>query len=234
MEEQKKEKETDQERLEEESKEVDKARKNGKNASNEIIVENARLYCTKAKEGPQKLLYKGEKKEIKYTEGGRRRYLQLWEEKAVSRDGKKVAYVKDAKGGMRDDEEETEEVNIISLGNCTYIEEGRELENVIGERWGGKHEEKILKALEEGLGTCYCFMDLDKEWENIPRSLYENNGLHVAGAGKDIVRFSEMKEMNRRKREERLRGEAEKAESYLRLHGEEVLTGDSMLFCIFG
>ncbi len=233
MEEQKKNQEIDEERTKEEGTQLDEAWKEMNNSPNEFVVENALLSCTKAKEGPQSLLYQGEKKVIKYTAGGKRRRLKLGEEKAVDINNRKIADVGDAKGGMRDDKEGKEEVNIISMGNCKYIEEGRELEEVIEERWGGDHVEKILKALEEGLGTCYCFMEVNEEWENIPRSIFENQGLPVAGVGSEEKRFSEM-EKRAKEGESRWKAPAEENRNNLRFYEKEVITKQSMLFCIFG
>ncbi len=134
---------------------------------------------------------------------------------------------------MRDDKEGKEEVNIISMENCKYIEEGRELAEVIEERGGGDHVEKILKALEEGLGTCYCFMDVNEEWENIPRSIFENQGLPVAGLGSEEKRFSEM-EKRAKEGESRWKAPTEENRNNLRFYEKEVITKQSMLFCIFG
>ena len=119
------------------------------------------------------------------------------------------------------------------MGNCKYIEEGRELEEVIEERWGGDHVEKILKALEEGLGTCYCFMEVNEEWENIPRSIFENQGLPVAGVGSEEKRFSEM-EKRAKEGESRWKAPTEENRNNLRFYEKEVITKQSMLFCIFG
>ena len=78
------------------------------------------------------------------------------------------AIVKDVKGGLRD---EDEGLNITSFGNCKCIKK------VELKLWSRKvcddfkmpdADKKIRDAIAEGKGTCYCYMDLNPEWENLP------------------------------------------------------------------
>lgn len=80
------------------------------------------------------------------------------------------AGIKDCRGGMRDDVAKDLRVNIIGFGNCKMIENNAKLEDLITIRHPVKQTlkcEEIKQALEAGMGTCYCFMQLNEEWENL-------------------------------------------------------------------
>lgn len=78
------------------------------------------------------------------------------------------ATVKDAMGGLRD---ENHGLNIVSFGNCPYMEE-TDLKAIIQELSANapeaEVERQVLSAITNGKGSCYCCMKLNSEWENLP------------------------------------------------------------------
>ena len=131
------------------------------------------------------------------------------------------AGVKDCIGGMRGEEmrakgegEETGEVNIVSFGNCTFIPQGEELNKILLAQNLMHKKDKIIEAIEGGKGTCYCFMKLNEEWENLSIAgeyMVGEMALPKAGIEKALL-----------------------SAPYMKFNGVEGINMLSILFCQFG
>ncbi|MCM1251952.1 MAG: phage tail tip lysozyme [Clostridium sp.] len=166
------------------------------------IVEGAQLACSAQINEEQTLICKnGEitsipKMNVENEKGGTESLSQLRipEDRAATYSIRKPAVVTDAKGGIRDEihkklwEKENEEgLNIISFGNCPYIPDSLELGDIAKELYNStpalkrsasiiEIEEKMAETIEQGYGTCYCCMNLESEWENLPTGFYLDEG----------------------------------------------------------
>ena len=116
---------------------------------------------------------------------------------------------------LRDDKEKDEGVNIVSMGNCGFLYEGEDIEEIIRESGSSNTPEEVMEALGKGMGTCYCFMDLNGGWENMP--------LEIADA---IVGYKRLPCAGVE--------EAFRTPSYFKFNGEEGINMMSMLFCQLG
>ncbi len=182
---------------------------------NEYVVEGAQLTCTRCTKERRTLKYKGDVINCDFDNKKSRDRIYVLEERSEEINGYVPVNVKDCKGGLLDDSEKDESVNIVSMGNCVFFSEGKDIEEIISESGCTNKPEEILEALNKGLGSCYCFMRLNKEWENVP--LVITDGLvgqfRLPGAGIDRV-------LN--------------TPSYMKFNGKEGINMMSMLFCNLG
>lgn len=198
--------------------------------TNEYIVNGAPLNCSLQTSIVQKLTYQDNDIVSEPMGIEEMSTLQLPENRQESVNGLAFANVEDVKGGMRDEKEaienETDNVNIVSFGNCKWIEQEqikkvedlakklyRNLVEVNSEITITEIEEKMKTAIEQGKGTCYCCMLLNPEWENLPVEYdYMTNAFHpelpTAGVSKIL-----------------------ESESYMQFNGKEGINMMSMLFC---
>lgn len=196
------------------------------NNDGQYLVHGARLKCSKMKkEEGQKLVYKEEKlnSEPVLRKGMMDLYVTDTTRKGNDM-GLPFANVSDTTGGMRGKLlTEGEELNITSFGNCKFLDE-ENLKDVeaIAERvyqayanssefTGITYEmvlNGIIEAIRANMGTCYCCMALNYEWENLPVEFdYVDNTFSTERSG---------------------------AESYFNFNGKEGINMMSMLFCGFG
>lgn len=179
---------------------------------NEYIVEGAQLACSRCTKEPRTLRYKGETINCNYDNKNSRDRIYIFEERAEEINGLVPVNVEDCKGGLRDDREKDECVNIVSMGNCTFFSDGKNIEEIIGEGKCINNPEDIIEAINKGLGSCYCFMNLNEKWENMPLGMA--NGLaELPSAGIESV-FN--------------------TPSYMKFNGKEGINMMSMLFCNLG
>lgn len=182
---------------------------------NEYIVEGARLTCSRCTKEPRTVKYKGKIIDCNYEDKKVRDRIFIFEDRAEEINGLIPVNIEDCKGGLLDDNEKDESVNVVSLGNCTYFPEGKDIEEIIAESGCTNRVEEIIEALGKGLGTCYCFMRLNKEWENMP--LGKADGLtgqiRLPSAGIDSFLSTP---------------------SYMKFNGKEGINMMSMLFCNLG
>lgn len=196
----------------------------------EYVVKRALLTCNRCTQEARKVKidsveYPGE---LMHVQMNSRIYV---EDREMTINGKVPAGVKDCFGGLRGEEEKRKEaeegegkedkkkkkvkVNIVSFGNCTCIPQGEELDKIIQSENLMDKKEKIKKAIENGKGTCYCFMNLNKEWENLPipnESVLREMVLPKGGVEKKAFRSN----------------------SYLKFNEMEGIHMGSKLFCQFG
>ncbi len=208
----------------EERKEMDPYIESMEKKEREYIVDGALLKCSCGTKRTRKIEVDGKMllSEPKDVEENSRIYL---EDKKETINGQAPAGVTDSLGGMRGEEErdkkregeeeegeEEERVNIVSFGNCILISAGEDLDKLLESQKLMDKKDKIIEAIKEGKGTCYCFMKLNKEWENlsIPESKTEEKN-SLPKAGHDKVRPS----------------------SYMKFNGEEGINLSSTLFCRF-
>lgn len=136
--------------------------------SKEYVVNGAPLFCPLATLDTQILKYNQYDFKSQLRDEHKLGRIWIQENRLMHCQGLEHVLVTDCKGGLRDDAQENGEINIISMGNCSLIQEGESLDS-LAERI--RHQEKrgkseIATILNKGLGTCYCLMDLDEEWEN--------------------------------------------------------------------
>lgn len=182
---------------------------------NEYIVEGAQLTCSKCMKEPQTLKYKGKLINCNFENNNSRDRIHIFEERAEEINGLVPVNVGDCKGGLRDDAEKNERVNIVSMGNCSFFMEGEDIEEIIKESGCKSNPEEIVEALNKGLGSCYCFMQLNEGWENMSsRSADELMGrTRLPSAGIDSI-------LN--------------TPRYMKFNGKEGINMMSMLFCNLG
>ena len=160
----------EQEDLEIGSYSLNKLLRELENNKEEYIVCGAPLKCSNATDETRYIYYQGEKIESRPMLVDMRSRLWIHEERQESVNNLIPAGIKDCRGGMRDDVAKDLRVNIIGFGNCKMIENNAKLEDLITIRHPVKQTlkcEEIKQALEAGMGTCYCFMQLNEEWENL-------------------------------------------------------------------
>ena len=200
----------------------------------EYIVNGAPLKCSmQAEEGTeQTLFYQGNEITSKPVLTAGMSALQLPEERPEDARGFVFANISDTSGGLRDElVKEEGRLNITSFGNCKRIDEENitEIEEMLDgvcralmnryEYTGVTEEEMlsgILQALKQNMGTCFCCMVLNPEWENLPAEYdYVDNTFREEPmmSGIDRVLF---------------------ADSYMRFNGREGINMMSMLFCRYG
>ncbi len=200
----------------------------------EYIVNGAPLKCSmQAEEGTeQTLFYQGNEITSKPVLTAGMSALQLPEERPEDARGFVFANISDTSGGLRDElVKEEGRLNITSFGNCKRIDEENitEIEEMLDgvcralmnryEYTGVTEEEMlsgILQALKQNMGTCFCCMVLNPEWENLPTEYdYVDNTFREEPmmSGIDRVLF---------------------ADSYMKFNGREGINMMSMLFCRYG
>lgn len=177
----------------------------------EYVVEGALLECTKGISESREVNYEGEvieSKPIRVEENSR---LKINEDRVETINDFIPANVEDCKGGMRDFG--SDKVNIISFGNCSDINE-KDLSKLISAANLKDKESEIVDAIKAGKGLCYCFMNLNDEWENLAMAGEYMTGMDqvpCAGIAKVFA-----------------------SPSYMKFNGKEGINMLSMLFCPYG
>lgn len=189
---------------------------------NEYIVEQAILTCSMKTEKTQLLKYEGAEVESKPIATKSMSRITITEDRTETIGGLIPVNVTDTSGGLRD---AGKKLNIVSFGNCQYIKDGTLIEDMakklckaIGKESETveKIKEKIKVAIEEGKGTCYCCMNLNPEWENMPSGYNFATGIFedgVPNAGISEILMNS---------------------SYFQFNGNEGINMMSMLFCKCG
>ena len=194
---------------------------------NEYLVEGASLTCSMGTFKPQTLI-DTQQRPIKSEPKGIRgvKYMskiQINESRNETINGQIPVNITDTKGGLRD-EEEKNGLNIVSFGNCKFVENDMHIDRIakILQLWyirAGKRREfseivnKIKAAIEQGKGTCYCCMLLNPKWENLP----ENYSIS-ADPNSPIAELVSLLEYN----------------GYMKFNGKDGINMMSMLFCMNG
>lgn len=145
---------------------------------NEYLVNGAPLKCSMQTDDKQTLTYEGKEiiSELIEENIEDMKKLNVIDKKRATFNGYIPATVIDSKGGMRDKKEKW---NIGGFGNCSRVQDGTAIEDLADSLMvslyvKGRHtkiqalRELIKMAIEEGKGTCYCYMNLNPEWENLP------------------------------------------------------------------
>ena len=186
----------------------------------EYVVDGALLACTRCSKQARKINIDGVEfaGELRDVEINSRIYIG---DRPQTINGLVPAGVKDSIGGMRGEEmitkiqgEEAGEVNIVSFGNCAFIPQGEELNKILLAQNMMHKKDKIIEAIKEGKGTCYCFMRLNEEWENL------------AIAGEYMVGEISTKKQQVNK--------SLLSAPYMKFNGVEGINMLSILFCQFG
>lgn len=186
----------------------------------EYVVDGALLACTRCSKQARKIKIDGVEfaGELRDVEINSRIYTG---DRPQTINGLVPAGVKDSVGGMRGEEmitkiqgEEAGEVNIVSFGNCAFIPQGEELNKILLAQNMMHKKDKIIEAIKEGKGTCYCFMRLNEEWENL------------AIAGEYMVGEISTKKQQVNK--------SLLSAPYMKFNGVEGINMLSILFCQFG
>ena len=127
------------------------------------------------------------------------------------------ACVDDYIGGLRGkDTIKNDQLNIHSFGNCSAIKEKAELDQLIEMAgMGAEKKEEIIKAIDSGWGTCYCFMQLKNKWENLALV-----GEYMTGEMDNPIAIINKKYLL--------------DPSYMKFNGKEGINMMSMLFCDYG
>jgi len=157
----------------------------------EYVVDGALLTCTRCSKHARKVKIDGAwlAGELQDVEKNSRIYTG---DRPQTINGLVPAGVKDCIGGMRG-----EELNKILLA-----------QNLMHKK------DKIIEAIEEGKGTCYCFMKLNEEWENLSiAGEYMAGEMTLPKAGIEKALLSA---------------------SYMKFNGVEGINMLSILFCQFG
>ena len=157
----------------------------------EYVVDGALLTCTRCSKHARKVKIDGAwlAGELQDVEKNSRIYTG---DRPQTINGLVPAGVKDCIGGMRG-----EELNKILLA-----------QNLMHKK------DKIIEAIEGGKGTCYCFMKLNEEWENLAiAGEYMAGEMTLPKAGIEKALLSA---------------------SYMKFNGVEGINMLSILFCQFG
>ena len=161
----------------------------------EYIVDGAPLKCSMQADAGniQKFTYKGREIISKPAMTEEMSVLQLPKNRTENACGQTFANIEDTAGGLMDeilvtlmeDKGKKKEINITSFGNCKWIEKDNitKIEEVVenifrvlkGIYYKGRPHftreeiaEIVIEMLEQGKGTCYCYMVLNNKWENLP------------------------------------------------------------------
>ena len=191
----------------------------------EYVVQGALLGCTKGTTENIKVIYAGESIEsnpINVEENSR---IKIDEKRTETINGFIPANIEDCKGGRRDyipvkadilngkgRDFESGKVNITSFGNCSEIKNGAVLSQLLNKAGLNGKENEILEAIKAGKGLCYCFMDLNNEWENLAMA-----GEYLTG---EMPRAGVAKILD--------------TPQYMKFNGKEGINMLSMLFCPYG
>lgn len=92
----------------------------------EYLVNGALLTCSQGSIDKTTLMHKGETIDCEFNLLDNRKRLHICNRNEKI-NGLAPATVKDCKGGLRDDIEKNEDVNIVSMGNCGFIKKMKRL-----------------------------------------------------------------------------------------------------------
>lgn len=215
---------------------------------NQYLVQGACLKCSKQlkTESVQNLFYGDSEIKSKADDVETNSALQILAARTENANGLPFANVTDTRGGLsgellkggaKEGEEEENQLNIVSFGNCGFLEEEKitDVEKMaervlqilhshsdLGDRCrhNGITKDRIKKGILEGIqsgkGTCYGCMVLNTEWENLPEEYdYAENTFDAMPGAVGIEGFLEGKQ-------------------YFQFGGKEAINMMSMLFCRFG
>ncbi len=185
----------------------------------EYVVDGALLACTRGSKYTRKIKIEGAQLECAVENVEENSRIRI-EERDQNFGGLVPAGITDTIGGLRGEEliagEEGENrvVNIVSFGNCNCEKMDKDLDVLLKECKLEHKRADIIKAIEAKKGTCYCFMKLNKEWENLAIA-----GEYMAGQMKIPVGGLDKDLMNNK---------------YMQFNGIEGINMLSILFCQFG
>ncbi len=215
---------------------------------NQYLVQGACLKCSKQlkTESVQNLFYGDSEIKSKADDVETNSALQILAARTENANGLPFANVTDTRGGLsgellkggaKEGEEEENQLNIVSFGNCGFLEEEKitDVEKIaervlqilhshsdLGNRCrhNGITKDRIKKGILEGIqsgkGTCYGCMVLNTEWENLPEEYdYAENTFDAMPGAVGIEGFLEGKQ-------------------YFQFGGKDAINMMSMLFCRFG
>lgn len=215
---------------------------------NQYLVQGACLKCSKQlkTESVQNLFYGDSEIKSKADDVETNSALQILAARTENANGLPFANVTDTRGGLsgellkggaKEGEEEENQLNIVSFGNCGFLEEEKitDVEKMaervlqilhshsdLGDRCrhNGITKDRIKKGILEGIqsgkGTCYGCMVLNPEWENLPEEYdYAENTFDAMPGAVGIEGFLEGKQ-------------------YFQFGGKDAINMMSMLFCRFG
>lgn len=215
---------------------------------NQYLVQGACLKCSKQleTESVQKLFYGDSEIDSKADDVETNSALQILATRTENANDLPFANVTDTRGGLsgellkgeaKEGEEEENQLNIVSFGNCGFLEEEKitDVEKIaervfqilcshsdLGDRCrhNGITKDKILNGILEGIksgkGTCYGCMVLNTQWENLPEEYdYAENIFDAMPGAVGIEGFLGGKQ-------------------YFQFGGKDAINMMSMLFCRFG
>jgi len=180
----------------------------------EYVVHGALLHCSKGTCGQRILVDRGKELVSRPVQKEAYTRLQITEDRQARVNRSIPACVEDSKGGLRDMQDG--KVNIFGFGNCGDIINWEALEDLLARGRLKDKEDVIRKAIEEGKGTCHCFMDLNDKWEN-----YSLVGEYLTGyfnIPSDLIEYEKDRYLP----------------SYFHFNGKEGINMMSILFCKFG
>lgn len=186
----------------------------------EYVVNGALLTCSQGTKQTWKIKVDGVLMESVPQEVEENSRIRI-EEREQSFGGLVPAGITDTLGGLRGEEllagggtENERELNIVSFGNCRFIAQGEELDEILKKKKLTGNKSKIIEAIKEGKGTCYCMMKLNEEWENLAiAGEYMTGQVKMPTAGIDRLMLGG---------------------SYMKFNGIEGINMLSILFCQFG
>ena len=186
----------------------------------EYVVNGALLTCSQGTKQTWKIKVDGVLMESVPQEVEENSRIRI-EEREQSFGGLVPAGITDTLGGLRGEEllagggtENERELNIVSFGNCRFIAQGEELDEILKKKKLTGSKNKIIEAIKEGKGTCYCMMKLNEEWENLAiAGEYMTGQVKMPTAGIDRLMLGG---------------------SYMKFNGIEGINMLSILFCQFG
>ena len=116
---------------------------------NEYIVDGALLQCPKATTEVRSIKYDGEVIVSEFKEDASKNRIHIFEERTETINGLIPVTVEDCKGGLRDDTGEG--INITSFGNCDFLYDGENVNQLLQERVGVR--EPALEEVKEASGN---------------------------------------------------------------------------------
>ncbi len=175
--------------IEEMEKEYDEILQDMIGEEQEYIVDGALLGCTNGCDIAKYLHYEGELFFSEPKNIDKMSRLTILEDRTEKINGYLIpANVNDSTGGLQDDITQNEKVNILGFGNCRAIPNAADLKEILEQYELTAKTDEIIKAIKEGKGTCYCFMQLNKEgWENLSTAGDYLSGNFQAAGGIDKV-----------------------------------------------